>query len=184
VKYHDIFAYSLTAPVSLTAGQCFGCFCQPPVGCSNRHGGAGEDIVKILIVEDECISRTLLAESLSPYGVCDLASNGREALEVLNLAYDGERWYDLVCLDIMMPEMDGQEVLTTIRTMEEARGIDRMTATRVIMTTALDDPRNILEAFTQGHCDAYLTKPIDKDRLLAHLRELQLIDRGQRIRVD
>ena len=140
--------------------------------------------MKILIVEDECISRTLLAEILSPYGVCDLASNGREAVEVIGMAYDGEQRYDLVCLDIRMPEMDGQEVLTKIRTMEEARGIDGIAATRVIMTTALDDSRSILEAFTQGRCDAYLTKPIARDRLLSHLRELQLLDRKHRIRVD
>ncbi|MDP3479587.1 MAG: response regulator [Desulfoprunum sp.] len=132
--------------------------------------------MKILIVEDEFISRTLLTEILSPYGSCHIATNGREALEVLERACEADNRYDLVCLDIMMPEKDGQEVLAKIREMEDARGIRGMAATKVIMTTALDDSYNIMEAFTQGHCEAYLTKPIDRDRLLEHLRELKLID--------
>jgi two-component system chemotaxis response regulator CheY len=145
-------------------------------GKSDWRVSAKEKSVKILIVEDEFISRTLLTEILSPYGVCHVATNGREAVEVLDRAYEKNFRYDLVCLDIMMPEMDGQEVLAKIRSMEDARGIGGVAATKVIMTTALDDSRNILEAFTQGHCEAYLTKPIDKERLIAHLRELQLID--------
>lgn len=133
-------------------------------------------IVKILIVEDEFISRALLGQILSPYGTCHIATNGREALEILKNACDLNEKYDLVCLDIMMPEIDGQEVLAGIREMEESRGISGVTATKVIMTTALDDTYNIMEAFTRGHCEAYLTKPIDRHRLLEHLSELKLLD--------
>ena len=115
-------------------------------------------------------------EILSPFGTCHVATNGREALEVLKRACEEDKRYDLVCLDIMMPEMDGQEVLAGIREMENARGIRGMKATKVIMTTALDDSHNIMEAFTQGHCEAYLTKPIDRNRLLEHLSELKLLD--------
>ncbi len=137
--------------------------------------------MKILIVEDEFISRTLLAEILLPYGNCHIATNGREALEVLKKACDDDKRYDLVCLDIMMPEVDGQEVLIKIREMENVRDIRGMAATKVIMTTALDDSYNIMEAFTRGHCEAYLTKPINRDRLLEHLRELRLIDESDHV---
>ena len=131
--------------------------------------------MKILIVEDEFISRTLLSEMLSEYGICHIATDGREAVEVLGRAYAVSEKYDLVCLDIMMPEMDGQEVLTEIRKMEQEHGISGENATKVIMTTALDDSKNIMKAFTEGHCEAYLTKPIEKEKLVSQLRDLKLI---------
>ena len=77
----------------------------------------------------------------------------------------------------MIPCLDGRQVLKTIRRMEADRGVVGQGATKVIMTTALDDSRNILEAFTVGKCDAYLTKPIDSGKLLAHLRNMQLVGR-------
>ena len=132
--------------------------------------------MKTLIVEDEYISRALLAEILSPFGSCHIATNGREALEILAKACDSDQRYDLVCLDIVMPEMDGHEVLAGIRKMEASKGISGMAATKVIMTTALDDTYNIMEAFANGHCEAYLTKPIDRKKLLDHLHELKLLD--------
>ncbi len=130
--------------------------------------------MKILIAEDEFISRTLLTEMLSGYGVCHVAANGREAIEAVENCIAGER-YDLVCLDIMMPEMDGQEVLSKIRSLEEEYGLSGENTIKVIMTTALDDSSNIMQAFTKGHCEAYLTKPINKEQLVEHLKELELI---------
>lgn len=131
--------------------------------------------MKILIVEDEFISRTLLSEMLSEFGVCHIATNGREAVEVLERSFAKEEKYDLVCLDIMMPEMSGQEVLNEIRKMEEEKGIGGHEATKVIMTTALDDSQNIMRAFTEGRCEAYLTKPIEKDKLFGQLKDLNII---------
>lgn len=131
--------------------------------------------MKILIVEDEFISRTVLSEMLMDCGPCHIATNGREAVEVLERSFaTGER-YDLVCLDIMMPELDGQEVLIEIRRLERDYEIPPRSATKVIMTTVLDDTNNIMRAFTEGHCEAYLTKPIDKEKLLTQLEDLGLV---------
>jgi len=131
--------------------------------------------MRILIVEDEFISRTLLTEMLTIYGSCDVATNGKDAVNMLTQAFASGEQYDLVCLDIMMPEIDGQQVLTEIRKMEEEHNISGRNTTKVIMTTALDDSRNIMKAFTEGHCEAYLTKPIDKKKLINQLRDLNLI---------
>jgi len=131
--------------------------------------------MRILIVEDEYISRVLLSEMLSVYGTCQLAINGVEAVEILERSFASDEQFDLVCLDIMMPEMDGQEVLCRIREMEKERDIHDMDATKVIMTTALDDSKNIMQAFAKGHCEAYLTKPLDRGKLLQHLKDMRLI---------
>ncbi len=132
--------------------------------------------MKILIVEDEYISRVLLSEMLSAFGTCHVAIDGKEAVTILEHSFETKKRFDLVCLDIMMPELDGQEVLHCIRNKEKSMNINRAEATKVIMTTALDDSKNIMQAFTKGHCEAYLTKPIDRMKLMQHLQELKLID--------
>jgi two-component system, chemotaxis family, chemotaxis protein CheY len=130
--------------------------------------------VRILIVEDEFGSRKLMQKFLSPYGVCDLAVDGEEAVEAFTLAMKEEEPYDLICLDIMMPKKDGQTVLKEIREIEERHNINGLDGVKIIMTTALNDPKNILEAF-KSQCEAYIPKPISKQKLLEEMRALDLL---------
>jgi len=130
--------------------------------------------MKTLIVEDDFTSRLLFQEFLKSYGPSHIAVNGREAIEAVCRALEAGEPYDLMCLDIMMPEMDGQEALKRIRKQEEIRGILPPDGVKVVMTTALDDIKNVLNAY-HGLCDAYLTKPIRKEDLLNELRKLKLI---------
>ena len=131
--------------------------------------------MKTLIVEDDFLARSLLSTLLSEYGVCHIALNGQEALDAISRAMDEGSPYDLVCLDIMMPVMDGQEALLELRKMEEARGIQGLNATKVIMVTAIDDSKNIMKAFRQGLCEAYLTKPLDRNKLISYIKDLGLV---------
>lgn len=112
---------------------------------------------------------------LARYGECHVAVNGKEALDVIESAFDENQPYDLICLDIMMPVMDGQETLLELRKMEEDRYIAPSDITKVIMVTAVDDSKNMMKAFRQGQCEAYLTKPLDKAKLIDHLKNLDLI---------
>lgn len=130
--------------------------------------------MKTLIVEDDFISRKLLQTILSPYGTCDVAVNGREAIQAFNLALEEGIPYDLICLDIMMPEMDGREVLQEIRRIEDARVIIGKAGVKIIMTTAVSDPRVIMEAF-KSQCEGYIVKPIDRQSLLEKIKEVGLI---------
>jgi two-component system chemotaxis response regulator CheY len=130
--------------------------------------------MKTLIVEDDFISRRLLQRYLSAYGDCDIAVNGREALSAFHLAWQEDAPYELICLDIMMPELDGHKTLQAIRQQEADRGIGGLSGVKVIMTTMRDDSDSILEAFKQ-QCEAYLFKPIDRGKLLEHLRRLGLL---------
>lgn len=131
--------------------------------------------MKILIVEDDFTSRVVMQEFLKPYGDCHVAVNGLEALEAFRQAMAQSAPYDLVCLDIMMPGLGGHGVLTQIRADENEAGVPPDKGVRIIMTTALSDPRNVMKAFTE-QCEAYLVKPIKRDKLTETLRELKLIE--------
>lgn len=128
--------------------------------------------MKILLVEDDFLSRKMMLAYLSTLGECDVASNGSEALEAFILANESGKRYDLIMLDIMMPEMSGQEALKRIRCMEEEQGL---AAAKVIMTTALKDADNIMTAF-KNQCEGYLVKPIEFEKLRELLNELKLLD--------
>ncbi|PID81145.1 hypothetical protein CSB20_03940 [bacterium DOLZORAL124_64_63] len=127
--------------------------------------------MRILVVEDEFISRRLLCRYLEPFGECDIAVNGEEALEAVRTAIEAGEHYDLICLDIMMPGMDGQETLKSIRGVEESHGISLGRGAKIIMITSLEDHRNIRAAF-KSFADGYLVKPVEKKKFLMVLSEV------------
>ena len=132
--------------------------------------------MRILIVEDDFVSRRLLQKMLAEFGDCDIAVDGEEAFEAFRMALQDKRAYDLVCLDIIMPKMNGQEVLKKIRRTEREQEVGSQDETKIIMTTVLDSPQNVIEAYYRGGCTGYLVKPIEKLKLIKMLREYRLID--------
>ena len=130
--------------------------------------------MRILIVEDDFTSRLLLQSFLSKYGECHIAVNGKEALAAFRTSLESGQPYDLICMDIMMPEMDGQTAIKGIRALEEVGGTLSTSGVKIIMTTALDDVKNVVQSF-RSLCDAYLFKPIDTGKLLGHMQDLRLI---------
>jgi two-component system, chemotaxis family, chemotaxis protein CheY len=132
-------------------------------------------MMHVLIVEDDFVSRKLLHRMLSPYGECDIVVNGIEAVEAFKLALEDGHPYDLVCMDIMMPRMDGQEALGQIRQLEAQKCVHEMNAAKVVMTTAVDDNKQVTQAFYKGGAASYFIKPIDQEKLIAELRVLGLI---------
>jgi len=130
--------------------------------------------MRILIAEDDYVSRKFLYKFMSKYGDCDVTVDGMEAIDVFLMALDEGRPYDLVCLDIMMPEVDGIKVLKTIRKLEIERGVEEPMRTKVIMTTALSHTDQVLESFDSGS-EGYAVKPIDTDKLIKVLQKLNLV---------
>jgi len=130
--------------------------------------------MKALIVEDDFTTRMLMQELLKNYGTFHVAINGTEAIDAVRIALDAGEPYDLICLDIMMPQMDGQEALKKIRAMEETGGITASNRAKIIMVTALADKINVITA-RDHHCDYYLVKPIQKLKFMEVLHMLHLI---------
>lgn len=133
--------------------------------------------LRTLVVEDEFFSRVLLQEILLDFGKCDVAVNGIEAVEAVKMRVLQGNPYDLICLDIMMPEMDGHETLKRIRAIEEENGILGLDRAKIIMTTALDDMETVISSF-RDQCDVYLVKPISVNKLKNELYKLNLITKS------
>ena len=131
--------------------------------------------MKILIAEDDVMTRAVLQEMLAEVGTTHGVEDGQQAINLFTQALKDKDPFDLVCLDIMMPEMDGHQTLQQIRKVENDLGIIPDLQVKVIMITALNDPENRMKAHVQGHCEAYLTKPIKMDELLNQIKSLGLV---------
>jgi two-component system, chemotaxis family, chemotaxis protein CheY len=129
--------------------------------------------MRTLIVEDDFTSRLLLQTYFSRFGECHVAINGVEALEAFRLSKKTGNGNDLICMDIMMPEMDGQTALREIRAKEEA-GTFSTSGVKIIMVTALDYVKEVVKSFN-SLCDAYVFKPVDAAQLLNHLNTMALV---------
>jgi two-component system chemotaxis response regulator CheY len=131
--------------------------------------------VKCLIAEDHLLSRRILKELLSPLWDCDIAVNGQEAIDSFELAHQAKRPYDAIFMDIMMPGIDGLEALQCIRTLERKMGIPSHLTVKVIMVTALNDPRTVIKSFNECEADSFIVKPLSRHKLANELRSLKLI---------
>jgi len=130
--------------------------------------------MRTLIAEDDLVSQKILTQFLSCYGDVVVASNGMEALNILMDNIKAGNNFDLLCLDIMMPEVSGVQVLQVVRELEKEMGVEQAARLPIIMMTALADMEYVDEAFDLG-CDGYATKPIDLDHVEELLQELELI---------
>ena len=127
--------------------------------------------MKLLIVDDDLINRKLLTALVKPYGDCEIAVNGKEALDIVKVSLDENSPYDVIFLDIMMPEMNGHECLQEIRKAEGEKSVPLGSGTKVVMVTALGDSRNVLSAFSEG-AEYYLVKPIQQKKLYELMDEM------------
>ncbi len=130
--------------------------------------------IRCLVVEDDFTSRLLLQRYLAPLGETHVAVDGEEALAAVKMSLEDGAPYQLICLDIMMPKLDGQAVLNDLRQLEEEHRILLGNGAKVVMTTCLADNRNIMNAF-RGQCDAYIVKPVERSKLMEQLQRLGLL---------
>jgi two-component system, chemotaxis family, chemotaxis protein CheY len=136
--------------------------------------------MKILIVEDDGVSSTLLKTILASYGECAIVADGESAVAAFKKSLAESTPYSLVCLDIMLPGLDGQNVLKQIRRLEEQHGITGLDCVKTVMITALGDHRSIMEAF-RSQCEGYIVKPIRKEKVLRQLRDLGILSDAAKV---
>ncbi|MFW2490418.1 response regulator [Clostridium chromiireducens] len=130
--------------------------------------------MKILIVEDDEVSRLFLQKSLSQYGECDITIDGMEALDAYLIGLQEGMPYDLICLDIMIPKVNGVKVLKSIRELERKKRMKKNQYVKVIVITALAETQFVNESLTEGY-DVYIEKPINSKVLDQALNKLGLI---------
>ncbi|MBF0243704.1 MAG: response regulator [Planctomycetes bacterium] len=123
---------------------------------------------RILIVDDHFLSRKVLSRYLAPFGVCDVAVNGAEAIDAYNAAVREKDPYKLVCTDVMMPDVSGQELIRHIRKKEQEVGMD---PSLIIVVSVFSLKEKIEECFTDG-CNGFLTKPYTRDQLMGELSKV------------
>lgn len=105
---------------------------------------------------------------------CTAVENGAAAFEEFCAAHETRQPFDLVLLDIAMPEVNGQEALGAIREYEDECEIPFEHRCKIIMTTAFDDGNNLYHAHASG-CTNYIVKPICKKSLIEILTRLGLV---------
>ena len=127
--------------------------------------------MKILVVDDEMISREKMKMIMSHFGECEAVESGAEAVEKFVGAWN--RWspYDLISLDVQMPEMDGVDVLKRIRGMERDKNVPESKRVKVVMVTARSDKDTIMTSIQAG-CNDYVVKPFDKTIVAKKLTQL------------
>ena len=131
--------------------------------------------MKTLIVEDDPVSSQVLEKMMARHGSIDVVHDGGQAVERFRQAQDSGEGFSLVLMDIMMPEVNGLESVQEIRAREKATAAGLSQRVKIIMTTALNDPRTLMKALYESDADSYLVKPITLDRLDQELRSLKLI---------
>lgn len=129
----------------------------------------------ILIVDDDFTSRKLLARGVRELGSIDQACDGQEGWLAFQAAASGDEPYDLILLDIVMPGMDGGELLRKIRADERERGITGLRRCAIAMATMLSDKESVLGSF-RDEADGYILKPYSPGSVLRDLRAQNLAE--------
>ncbi len=128
--------------------------------------------MRILIAEDDDTCSMILASMLKPYGAAVVVEDGEALIRTFTTELVKKQPFDLICLDIKMPGLDGQASLRCIRAIEQGFGLIGGSGVKILMTTGMNAPESILAAF-RSQCEGYLVKPIDRAKLIAQLISLK-----------
>ena len=131
--------------------------------------------MKTLIAEDVLVIRKLLERTLSQYGHCDVAVDGQETVSKFKKSHNEKEPYNLLCLDILMPNKDGLQVVKEIREYEKQNSITESNRIKVIMTTGMQEENIVAKAIESG-CDSYMIKPLQLDKLIDQIKKFGLIE--------
>ena len=123
----------------------------------------------ILIVDDSTAIRESFKEILSPLAECEEAVNGQAAVDLVKRRINQGKPFDLVLMDIIMPEKDGLTAVKEIRQFEHRRSCRESDCLTIVIVTTIREPSRILVAQYECGADAYITKPFTGETVLQTL---------------
>lgn len=129
--------------------------------------------MKILVVDDELVSRKKMMKILTDFGQCDGVGNGKAAISAVKTSLEEWKLYNLITLDISMPDISGTDVLTAIRKMEGERGLDPHEKAKILMVTSHSDIDTVKACIKK--CDGYMIKPFNKEVLVEKMKKIGLL---------
>ena len=128
--------------------------------------------MRFLVVDDDFETRRIVQKLLRPFGDVDVATDGEEGVDAFARALKEKEPYSLVTMDILMPNVDGQQALREIRQIEKEQGIPVDSQVKVIMISGLDNSEELHDAFFLGEATSYIVKPINHSILLEEISKL------------
>ncbi|MDD2365940.1 MAG: response regulator [Desulfuromonadaceae bacterium] len=131
-------------------------------------------MIKCLIVDDDELGRELIAEYLSGIADCSMAENGLQGVDMFRTEFESGKPYDLIILDIVMPEMDGHTAAKEIRQIEKEWGVSINDGVSIIVLSSLNTPQDVIQAYMSAKSAAHLLKPVEPGRLLSTLSKLEI----------
>ncbi len=129
--------------------------------------------MRILVVDDELVSRKKMMKIVNDFGQAEGVQNGEAAISAVKTALENWKLYNLITLDVSMPDISGTEVLSTIREMEDERGLDPEEKTKILMVTSHSDIETVKACV--GKCDGYVIKPFNKESLVEKMKKIGLL---------
>lgn len=130
--------------------------------------------MRILVVDDDGPNRKLLRDIVSKLGECETAEGGQEAISAFQKAWEDWRPFNLIFLDILMPEIDGRQVLLKIREIEKEKKISEQHQIRIIMVTGVSEEEMVMDCLRNG-CDEFIVKPLDIKLVFEKIKKLGLL---------
>lgn len=131
---------------------------------------------RFLIAEDDALSRKILEDFFSGFSDCDTAEDGLEAFTMFEKAILEGRPYDLVCTDLIMPKIDGHDLIRKIRAREQSLPIQNCIKTIIFVISVSDSTRDMANALLECDCNDYIVKPFHREQLQTLLNKYQLLD--------
>jgi two-component system chemotaxis response regulator CheY len=130
--------------------------------------------MQILIAEDVTLIQKMLQKMLGPYGEITFVRSGREAFQKFQRTLTTQEYFDLICLDINIPEINGLDVLKNIRAAEKLNHVPLDKRAKIVIVSSTNEADVVMKAIKLG-CDGYIVKPFSQEKIIAELKKLKLI---------
>ena len=120
--------------------------------------------MKSLVVDDELVSRKKMESILATFGDCTAVASGKTAILTFSKAWHAKTPFELMTLDVSMPDLDGKEVLFRIREIENESKLALDKRMKIIMVTSRSDNETVISCLQAG-CNDYIVKPFDLETM-------------------